>query len=192
MSSRQEIRKDGFTMKEALLIIDVQNDYFPGGKNELYHPEQALHNIQTLLTTFREKKNPIYYIQHISSNPNYFFAEGTTGANIHDGITPRLEEPIIIKHAPNSFFQTELQSELQKAQITNLVVCGMMTHMCVDTTVRAAKDLGYDIQLISDACTTMDLVWKGETIPAKVVNQVYLASLCGFGTVSTTNEYLHK
>ncbi|WP_310603287.1 cysteine hydrolase family protein, partial [Anaerosporobacter sp.] len=159
-------------MREALLIIDVQNDYFTGGKCELYQPEQTLESIGNTLTYFRENNYPVFFIQHISPSNATFFIPNTEGVEIHKKITPLESEQVIIKHTPNSFFDTELQHELQKLSITNLVVCGMMTHMCVDTTVRAARYMGYQVTLLSDTCTTKDLEWNGSKIPANIVQDV--------------------
>lgn len=144
-------------MKKALLIIDVQNDYFEHGKCELRRPDYALNAIKDILKYFRENNEPVYFIQHVSSKGADFFEPDTAGVQIHRDIAPLKQEQIIVKHYPNSFFQTTLQQELEKAGITELVICGMMTHMCIDTTVRAANELGYQITLISDACATKDL-----------------------------------
>lgn len=179
-------------MKKALLIIDVQNDYFPHGKCELYKSKNALTAVKKLLTHFREENLPVFYIQHISNEGAAFFVPKTDGVNIHKDIAPLKAEKVIIKHDPNSFYETKLQSELAKSKVTDLVVCGMMTHMCIDTTVRAAKDYGYKITLISDACTTKDLEWNGISISAETVQNVFMASLNQkFACITTTSEYLH-
>ena len=164
-------------MKKALLIIDVQNDYFPDGKCPLYQPEEALHVIKKLLGHFRMKNFPVFYIQHIANNAATFFIPETDGVQIHKDIQPLDTETVIVKHYPNSFYETELQDKLREKEVADLVVCGMMTHMCVDTTVRAAKDYGYKVTLISDGCTTKELEWDGVNIPASTVQSVYLASL---------------
>ena len=91
---------------------------------------------------------------------------------------------MIIKRYPNSFLETELDEYLKSLQVDTLIVCGMMTHMCVDTTVRAAMDYGYQVRLVADACATMDLVLNGETIPAETVQKAFLAAMDGvFATV---------
>lgn len=101
-------------------------------------------------------------------------------------------EKVIVKHYPDSFLKTALQNELNKADISELVICGMMSHMCIDTTVRTASSLGYTITLISDACATKDLTWKNEVIPAKVVQNVYMASLNQkFASVLSCQEYFN-
>lgn len=178
-------------MKKALLIIDVQNDYFPNGKCELCKPEIALNAIKELLKHFREKNLPIFYIQHLSTEHATFFVPETDGVNIHEEIAPRNDEKVIVKHYPNSFYETSLQSELMKCGVTDLVVCGMMTHMCIDTTVRAAKDYGYNTTLISDACATKELEWNGHNIPAETIQNVFMASLNEkFARITTSTEFL--
>lgn len=164
-------------MNEALLVIDVQNDYFPNGANELYKVQEAENKILDLISASRACDRPIIYIQHINPPDDYFLLEGTHGAELSDRIKPQANDKIIIKRYPNSFFETELNDYLHTLGVDTLIVCGMMTHMCVDTTVRAASDYGYKVKLVSDACATMDLNLNGEIIPAETVQKVSLASL---------------
>lgn len=164
-------------MNEALLIIDVQNDYFPGGANELVHPYEAEKKIQELITDSRRNGRPIVYIQHFSPPDDSFFLEGTKGAEISDRIRPEKGDKVITKRYPNSFLETELNAHLKSLQIDTLIVCGMMTHMCVDTTVRAAMDYGYQVKLAADACATMNLNLNGEIIPADIVQKAFIAAL---------------
>lgn len=180
-------------MKKALLIIDVQNDYFSNGKCELYKSEEAVITIKKILESFRKQNLPVFYIQHIAATQATFFIPETDGVQIHKNIKPLDTETVIVKHYPNSFYETKLQDELMKNEITDLVVCGMMTHMCVDTTVRAAKDYGYKITLISDGCATKDLEWNGDKLPASIVQSVYMASLNQkFATVTTSESFLRE
>lgn len=164
-------------MKKALLIIDVQNDYFPNGNCQLSKPEIALKTIKSLLKYFREQNLPVFYVQHVSTMPASFFIANTDGVQIHNDIKPLTTEEVIVKHYPNSFYQTNLHNELLNNEVTDLIICGMMTHMCVDTTVRAAKDLGYKITVVSDGCATKDLVWNGVKLPADIIQSVFMASL---------------
>lgn len=180
-------------MKQALLIIDVQNDYFANGKMALTNPDKALVNILTLQQFFHEQKAPIYYIQHIKNDPQAdFFAIGSDGANIHQQLLSRIteNEKLIIKHYPNSFLQTTLLDELDKAGIEQLVICGMMTHMCIDSTTRYATELGYQPILIADACATKDLVFQSYTIKAHDVHNAFLAALSNFSLVVDTKDFL--
>lgn len=177
-------------MKKALLIIDVQNDYFLNGKCPLYKPEVALDRIKYLLKYFRKQESLIIYIQHVSSTQGDFFIPYTDGVKIHNDIKPLDTEKVIVKHYPNSFYETDLHNELMKNEVTELVVCGMMTHMCIDTTVRAAKDYGYKVTLISDGCTTKDLEWGEIIIPANIIQSVYMASLDQkFANVISSTEF---
>ena len=97
----------------------------------------------------------------------------------------------MIKHRPNSFLQTDLQERLSAESVEQLVVCGMMSHMCIDTSVRAARNHGYDITLLHDACATRDLSWNGKTIPAATVHEAFMAALHGaFADVRTTGDFL--
>ena len=167
-------------MKSALILIDIQNDYFIGGKSELNHPIETAKSARAILDFFRESNSPVYHVQHINTNSKAtFFLSGSTGAEINPLVTPSEEEKVFIKHVPNSFYNTGLAETLSDNGIKHIVVCGMMTHMCIDTTVRSAKDLGLSVTLIEDACTTKDLVWKGHTIPAEDVHAAYMASLNG-------------
>lgn len=179
--------------KTALLIIDIQNDYFEGGKNELQGSFGASLNARNVLEKFREKKSQIIHVQHISTKPgSTFFLPETEGCKIQVNVQPLENEKVIVKHYPNSFRETDLNIYLQSLGINHLVVCGMMTHMCVDTTVRAARDLGYEITLLGDACATKDLQFE-KVVKAEDVHQSFLAALNGvFAKVENTSDYLKK
>ncbi|MDF2671801.1 MAG: nicotinamidase-like amidase [Clostridiales bacterium] len=179
-------------MKSALILVDIQNDYFKGGRSELNHHEEAAKNAKTLLNFFREHNLSVYHVQHINTNSKAsFFLSGSTGAKIHTLVTPNEDEKIFIKHTPNSFYNTGLAEVLFNSGIKHIVVCGMMTHMCIDTTVRAAKDLGFSVTLIEDACTTKNLIWNEQIIPAEVVHVSYMASLNGmFAEITTAAKFL--
>jgi nicotinamidase-related amidase len=177
-------------MTQALLLIDIQNDYFPGGAMELVGSPEAGLQAGALLETFRRAGRPIIHIQHLAARPGAtFFLPGTTGAEIHASVAPRPGEPVFQKHFPNSFRETPLQSHLQGLGVTQLVIAGMMTHMCIDTTVRAAFDLGFQCQLAQDACATRDLTRSGTRVPAAQVQAAFLAALDGtFAQVLSAQE----
>lgn len=179
--------------KTALLLIDIQNDYFEGGTNPLEGSLEAGLNAQKLLSHFRKHSLPVIHICHISNRlGSTFFLPDTEGADIHQCVSPTGGEEIVRKHFPNSFFQTNLLNLLKSKEITNLVICGMMTHMCVDATVRAAKDLGYNSVLIEDACATKDLKFKERTVKATDVQIAFLSALAPFySTVVSTEEYIN-
>ena len=177
---------------KALLIIDIQNDYFEGGTNTLNGSERASLNTRQILNKFIAEGLPIVHIQHIAISPTAtFFLPRTHGAEIHNNVSPIETEKVIIKHYPNSFIGTGLLDYLRSLTITDLVICGMMTHMCVDATVRAAKDYGFNCVVIGDACATKDLVINGEKVKATEVQKSFLAALNYFySEVKNTAQYM--
>jgi nicotinamidase-related amidase len=179
-------------MRTALLIVDIQNDYFPGGKNELAGPLAAAGNASILLDTFRARKMPVVHVRHESIRPGAsFFLPGTTGVQIHESVKPLDGEIVITKNFPNSFRNTELLSTLKSHEVSRLVICGMMTHMCIDTTVRAAFDHGFEVIVAHDACATKNLIFEDKTIMAEQVQQAFLSALNGtFAKVATTGQIL--
>ena len=165
---------------KALLLIDIQNDYFPGGRMELFGSEAAGLNAGKLLDAFRKNNLPVFHIQHISTRPTAtFFLPHTEGVNIHKSVTPLQGEAVIQKNYPNAFRETNLLEQLRQAGIKNPVVAGMMTQMCVDTTIRAAADLGFACQLAHDACATRDMTFAGRTVAAADVQTAFMAALNG-------------
>lgn len=166
----------------ALILIDIQNDYFPEGKMELIGMTQATENAKSILEYFRKENSPIFHIQHISTRPNaHFFIKGTIGAEIHESVKPKLnqKEKLIIKHYPNSFRETSLHEQLKELSIEKLIICGAMSHMCIDTTTRYAFDLGYSSIVIADACATKNLIFQNIEVPAAQVHAAYMAGLSG-------------
>ena len=165
-------------MADALVLIDIQNDYFPGGAMELSGPVAAGTNAARVLSLFRDKGWPVFHVQHVAAQPGAtFFLPGTPGADIHALVAPAPGEAVAVKHFPNSFRDTTLLDGLKAAGAKRLTVCGMMTHMCVDATVRAAFDLGFAVTVVHDACATRDLSFGGAVIPAAQVHGSFLAAL---------------
>lgn len=179
-------------MMTALLLIDIQNDYFEGGTMTLQGSDKASENAGLVLERFRSDNLPVIHIQHIATKPSAtFFLPDTKGAGIHKNVTPREHEKLIIKHYPNSFRDTGLFEYLKGLEITDLVICGMMTHMCVDATTRAAKDFGFDCTVIGDACATKDLEIGGQKVQASDVQASFLAALdYYYAKVITTKEFI--
>ena len=166
--------------KTALILVDIQNDYFPGGNNELVGSLEAGLQAGRLLEHFRSTRQTIVHIQHLSIRPGAkVFLPNTSGVQIHASVQPIERETIIQKHFPNSFRETGLREHLYNNQVSRLVIAGMMTHMCVDATVRAACDYGFDCIVAADACATKDLSFQGQAIPAGQVHAAFLAALQG-------------
>ena len=181
-------------MNNCLILVDLQNDYFPGGNMELVGIEEAAVNAQILLTEFRKAKLPVIHIQHISARPGAtFFLPETEGARIHQMVTPQEDETIVVKNFPNSFRGTSLLEMLKKEKIDNLVICGAMSHMCIDATTRAAFDLGFNCVVADDACATKDLMFKGKTIKASDVHASFMAALAvPYAKVISTKEVIES
>jgi nicotinamidase-related amidase len=165
-------------MNNCLLLVDLQNDYFPGGTMELVGIEAAAANARILLDEFRKTNSLVIHIQHISTRPGAgFFVPGTDGVLINQLVAPQGNETVIKKNYPNSFRETSLLEVLQKANIINLVICGAMSHMCIDSTSRAAFDFGFNCVVAEDACATRDLFFKNSIIPAAEVHGSFMAAL---------------
>lgn len=180
-------------MKTALILIDIQNDYFPGGKGELEKPIEAAGQARKLLDFFRQHKWPSVHIQHVATRPGATtFLPGTEGVKIHTSIAPLTGETVIVKHFPNSFRETSLLEHLKGLGADRLVLCGMMTHLCVDASMRAAVDFGYPVLLAGDACATRALTYGGMKVPAEYVHAAFLAALKSYGQVLDTEEILEK
>jgi nicotinamidase-related amidase len=174
----------------ALVLIDLQNDYFAGGRMELVGADAAVAQAAGLLEAFRKRSLPVLHIRHLSQRAGAaFFLPGTEGAEIHAAVRPHGEEPVVVKHFPSAFRETGLLERLHALGSTELVFAGMMTHMCVDTTVRAAADLGFQCALAQDACATRDLRFGDRTVLAADVQTAYLAALTGsFASVRPASE----
>jgi nicotinamidase-related amidase len=180
-------------MNTALLIIDIQKDYFPGGKMELVEPLEAAKRAYMILQCFREHGGHHVHTQHVSKKPNAtFFIPGDSGTDIHDLVAHFEGEPIVYKHFPNSFRETNLLEMLKEWEIERVVITGMMTHLCVDATARAAADYGFQVWIAEDACATRALKYGDTTIPAEHVHKAFLAALRSYGQVMKSEEILAK
>jgi nicotinamidase-related amidase len=168
--------------KKALLIIDIQDFYFPGGKSALVNPEKAAANAALLLDKFRENNMMVIHVRH-NAEP---------GGKINDIVKPLPSEKIISKDAVNCFVGTDLLNYLKTGKIDTLVICGMQTHMCVEAATRAASDYGFKCILIHDACATKDLKFGDKVIKAEDVHYSTLSTLKSYAQVESTSEYLNK
>lgn len=182
-------------MNTALIIIDIQNDYFKDGRMELVNPDAAADNAAQILEWFRKNnKENIFHVQHIAADPSLgFFLPDTEGAEINEFVQPLDNEYLITKNFPNSFLNTDLESKLKERDIEKVYVVGMMTHMCIDATVRAAVDLGYDTTLIEDACATRSLSHGDETVDAQQVHHSFVGALDGmYAEIITAGGFLKQ
>jgi nicotinamidase-related amidase len=181
-------------MPRALVIVDIQNDYFPGGAYPLVGPEDAADAARRVLDAARERGEAVVHVQHVWDDAEAtFMRPGTAGIEIHESVAPREGEPVVRKAHPNAFLDTTLEQELRARGVDHLVVCGMMTSMCVDATVRAAVDLGFPTAVAHDACATCDLAFEGTRVPATAVHAAFLAALAdGYADVLSADGVLAR
>ena len=169
--------------KTALLIIDVQEFYFPGGRMQLENPETAGINAGLLLDAFRKQGFPVYHVRH-----NF-----EPGGDIHPYVKPLPGETVISKDEVNAFLGTGLLDQLRRDSIEQLVICGMQTHMCVEAAVRAAHDYGFKCLLAADACATRAIQYEEHIISASNVHYSTLSTLQGtYARVLTTDAILRE
>jgi nicotinamidase-related amidase len=169
-------------MKKALLVIDVQNHMFQEG-SVVYEGDRLLQNLKELIDSARTTETPIFYIQHNApgGQPLEF---GTEGWEIHPEIMPDKQDVIIQKATPDSFLNTTLEDELKKQGIEQLVITGIQTEVCVDTTCRRAFSLGYKVTLISDTHST----WDSQAITAQEIINHHNGVLRWFAEVNPSRS----
>ena len=169
----------------------MQNDYFPGGKWALSGIELAADNAARVLATARAAGDLVVHVRHeFPTAEAPFFAPGSAGARIHPKVNSLEAEPVVLKHHVNSFRETGLKALLDRHGAEELVICGAMSHMCVDAGVRAASDLGFKCIVVHDACATRDQEFNGAVIPAEQVHAAFMAALrFGYAKLVSTEEY---
>lgn len=161
----------------ALLVIDLQNDYFPGGKFPLSGIEAAADEAARLIAAAREAGLAVVHVRHEAPLDAPFFGTGTPGADIHPVVAPQPGEPVVVKQNVNAFLGTGLDGLLKEKGVAALVVVGAMSHMCVDAATRAALDLGYEVTVAHDAVATRDLAFGGNEVAAASVQTALMAAL---------------
>jgi len=164
----------------ALILIDIQYFYFPGGDMPLVEPEAAALQAQRVLEYFRKNKGLVVHVKHAHE----------PGGNIHELVKPVDGEKIFTKKEVNSFLGTGLDNYLKENHIKYVVLAGMQTHMCLEGGTRAAHDLGYQCTVIEDACATRDLKYGERVIKAVDVHASTLATLKNYAKIVTTEEFL--
>lgn len=177
-------------VKTALLIVDIQNFYFPGEGPGLVHAEEAALAAKEVLKIFREQKQLVIHVRHLAKK----------GFEIHQYVTPLADEKVITKQEVNSFYKTDLLEYIKNNGVTRLVIIGMQTHMCLEAAVRAAHDFGFECIVVQDACATKDMKFGDKTVKAEDVHTAVLATLTvgGYAKVIDLKElkenyekYLH-
>ena len=147
-------------MSKALLVIDLQNDYFPEGKYPLWNTDVTLQNVIQAIEKASAAAIPVIIIQHIANSEAGiapFFNSGTAGAEVHPKILAAAPQaPVVVKEFADSFEKTTLAETLTQLGVTELLVCGMMTQNCVTHTAISKAAEKYKVSILADCCTTVD------------------------------------
>ena len=180
--------------KRAILVVDIQNEYFPSGKMRLVGINEATANAVKVIEKAREKGDTIVHIRHeMPKQDAPIFTPGTNGVKFHKDVLPLEKEIVIVKNFANSFRDTGLKEILDSKGVEEVIVIGAMSHMCIDATVRAANDFGYQTTTIHDACATRDLEFNGSTVSSEQVHTAIMAALAFmYGEVIDTDTWLSK
>jgi nicotinamidase-related amidase len=177
-------------MADALVVIDIQNEYFPGGAIPLPDAEGAAQRAAKAIAAARAAGVPVFHIRHEEPGSDEWFVPGSRGAETHAAVAPAEGEPVVPKHPPNSFLETSLAEQLAELGAGRVAFCGMMTSMCVDATVRAAVDHGLDAVLVDDACAAPDLDHRGTRVPADAVHAAFCGALAdGIATIVSAEDF---
>ncbi|QBY55084.1 cysteine hydrolase family protein [Cupriavidus oxalaticus] len=180
--------------RRALIVIDIQNDYFPGGRWTLSQMDRAADNAAALIAAMREAGETVIHIRHeFPTSDAPFFTPGSAGAEIHAKASPKEGEAIVLKHHINSYRDTHLKQILDERGVNEVVICGAMSHMCVDAATRASNDFGYQCTVVHDACASRDLEFEGVEVPAAQAHAAFMAALrFAYARVISTREWLDE
>lgn len=176
----------------ALIVIDIQNEYFSTGKLPLVNIEQTSAKAVEAIDYARKNQDLLIHFRHEFPDPDApLFTPGTPGVQIHESAAPKEGETVIVKNYPNAFLKTHLKELLDEHNVDEVVIIGAMSHMCIEATTRAASDFGYKVTVLEDACTTMDLEFNGTQVPAAQVHATIMAGIeFAYGTVSNVSAYI--
>jgi nicotinamidase-related amidase len=178
-------------MKRALLVIDVQNEYFTG-KLPVSHPPGSLDHILTTIEAARKQGIPVVVVEHLALKPDApTFRQGSSGADLHGEIVRRGWDLKVTKNLPGSFTGTPLESWLRAQQVDTLVICGYMTQMCCDTTARQGFHLGFNVEFLSDATGTLDFNNSAGAVLAEELHRAILVTQqARFSKIMTTQAWM--
>lgn len=171
----------------ALVIIDIQKIYFCEGKYYLPNSEEAVKNAAKILNLWRKKGSKVIHVRHCFEVKKQAFYLN----DIHEKVLPSGNETVLEKRYPNSFLKTDLLKILDEENISEILIVGMMSNMCIDTTVRACQNYGIKVTVVQDACAAKSIIFRDEEIPADMVHKVFMGAMDGmFAKVIDTETLL--
>lgn len=176
----------------AVIVIDIQNEYFPGGKMPIPDGMKALNNSKRIVEFAHKNNMPVFFVQHVGEANGPLFAKGSRFAEFHKDLQPAKGDRVITKATPSSFVGTDLKAQLDNLGIKQLIVTGLMTHMCVSSTARDAFPLGFSVIIPEDATATRDLAtWDNNVVDHNILQQASLAGVADvFAEIKTTDTVL--
>ena len=177
-------------MTQALVVIDVQNEYVTGSLPIAHPPvEESLARISTAIDAAAARGIPVVLVRHTETDETSgVFVKGTPAWELHESVSSRPHDVLVDKTLPGSFTGTDLEAWLREHDVDALTIVGYMTHMCIDTTTRQAMHLGFDVTVLEDATGTIDL---SDELPAALVHRVELGVLGdGFARVTSTADWV--
>lgn len=176
----------------AVIVIDIQNEYFAGGKMPIPDGMKALQNSKRLVEFAHKHGMLVFFVRHEGAADGPLFAKGSRFAEFHKDLQPGKNDRVITKATPSSFVGTDLKQQLDSLGIKQLIVTGLMTHMCVSSTARDAVPLGYSVIIPEDATATRDLAtWDNKVVDHKVLQQSALTGVADvFAEIKTTDAVL--
>jgi len=178
-------------MKRALLVIDVQNEYFTG-KVKVSHPPGSLDNILNMMDSAIANGIPVVVVQHTAPQKDSpLFRKGTEAWELHPEIASRKYHHLIEKNLPGSFTGTDLESWLRENRVDTVVICGYMTQMCCDTTARQAFHLGFAVEFIADGTGTLQISNSaGRVTDEELHRAILVTQAMRFSKVMTARQWL--
>ena len=163
--------------RRALLVIDVQGEYFPGGALPVTHPAGSLDRILVAFDAATARGLPVIAVQHVSDGPEArAFRRRTPGWALHPEVARRPRALLLEKRLPGAFTGTELEAWMREAGVDTLAICGYMTQMCCDTTARQAVHRGHRVEFLSDATGTLDFTNAAGTVSAEELHRATLVT----------------
>jgi nicotinamidase-related amidase len=174
----------------ALLVIDVQNEYF-SGKLPVSYPPGSLDNVLKAMDAATANRIPVVVIQHAAkSDSSPVFRKNSEEWRLHPDVEKRHRDALIEKNWPDSFTETNLEAWLKSNGIDTLTVCGYMTQMCCDTTARRAFHLGYAVEFLSDATGTLAFKNEAGAVTDEELHRAILVTQVRFSKVMKTDVWI--
>jgi nicotinamidase-related amidase len=177
-------------MKRALLVIDVQREYFTG-KLPVKYPEGSFKNILNVMDAAKDEMIPVVLVQHTNPSDASTFAKESEGWKIHNQVALKYHDQLYEKTFPGSFTGTNLEGWLKENKVDTVCIVGYMTQMCCDTTARQAYHLGFNVEFLSDATGTLDVFnYAGYVSAEELHRSILITQAMKFSKVLTTDEWI--